>query len=99
MRYGGRDLTLVRKGEVPSSGIKAGVEVWIGYVESFNGKLDEAGIASAGSNDFTVSWDEGVDNPPMYAHAFFASTQQTPLAVYEPSTRRASPRPGATTSR
>ena len=34
VRYGGRDLTLVRKGEVPGSGTKAGVEIWI---------LDDAG--------------------------------------------------------
>ena len=75
VRYGGRDLTLVRKGEVPNSGTKTGVEVWV---------LDEAGIAAAGSNDFAVSWDEGVSSPPMYAHAFFANAQQSALAVYEP---------------
>jgi hypothetical protein len=74
VRYGGRNLTLVRKGKAPDSGTKAGVEVWM---------LHDAGVAAAGSNDFTVSWDEGVSNS-VYAHAFFENTQQAPLGLYEP---------------
>ena len=75
VHYGGRDLTLVRKDEVPASGTKAGVEIWF---------LDDAGVGLAGSDDFTVGWDEGVTAPPLYAHAFFENTQQTTLGVYEP---------------
>ncbi|MDA1062347.1 MAG: VWA domain-containing protein [Chloroflexi bacterium] len=74
VRYGGRDLTLVRKGEIPSSGSKVGVEIWM---------LSAAEIALASNNDFTVNWDEGVSSF-RYAHAFFEHTAQTPLGAYEP---------------
>lgn len=67
VRYGGQDLTRVGKDEV-GSGTRAGVEMWV---------LEEAGIALAASNDFTVSWDETV-NHLAYGHAFFDNVGQGP---------------------
>ena len=67
VRYGNVDLTRVGR-ERTGGSTRAGVEIWI---------LEEDDIAAAANNDFTVSWDEGV-NDVVYSHAFFDNVGQGP---------------------
>ncbi len=65
--YGGQSLTPII-GAVAGTSIFGRVELWY---------LNEAGIAAASGNTFTVTWGGATPSQPMYAAATYAGVEQT----------------------